>query len=403
MNPDPRPAATDGETAALIALAGLEGIGPATLLDIHRSDGAEAGLDAIATGRFDRVRALAERLPPGDRRRRLVRQARTLEPASLLTAQRAHGRHVLVADRAGYPSILDDDPAPPAILFAEGDVRLLGTRAVAIVGTRNTTRIGREISARLGEELGARGIGVVSGLALGIDAAAHDGVLAHLDAPRHPDRSTASGRPIAVIASGLDISYPRRHTALQRRVVDTGVVVSEVPLGLRPARWRFPARNRLIAALSAGVVVVESRLTGGSMSTVEEAAARGLEVMAVPGHPLAPASAGTNQLIFDGAGLVRDVADICSALGWDLPPLPTADEERTGEPGGPDAVEGVERLVLDQLLDGPASMAELVDRMDTPMAEIAAALIRLEVDRFVVGDNGWFELAGRGLGRSEPV
>lgn len=398
------------ESAALIALACIDGIGPATLLDCHRSEGAPAALEALRRDRLGGVRPLAERVVGGSVRATMVRTARALDPEDLLRRHRSHGRRVLVADRAGYPAVLLEDPAPPAVLFVDGDPALLDEPAVAVVGTRNTTRIGREIAAHLGHELARHGVGVTSGLALGIDGAAHDGVLEVLDRrdAADPDRGEVfppPGRPIGVVASGLDISYPRRHATLQRRVAHRGVLVSEVPLGIRPNRWRFPARNRLIAALSAGLVVVESRLVGGSMSTVEEAAGRGLEVMAVPGHPLSPASAGTNQLIVDGATLVRDVDDIFFALGWEQPDpaVPSAREERpdggdAGERGGagPAPPPGLAGAVLQVLGGGPASLEELVGRVDAPMAEVASTLVRLEVDGHVVTTHGWFELGARG-------
>lgn len=388
------PRASADEQGALIALASLEGIGPATLLDIHRSVGAVTALEALRDRRIRSIRVLEERLPGGERRGRLVRSARALDPAALIEANTEGGRRILVADRDGYPRTLDHDPAPPAILFVEGDPALLERASVAIVGTRNTTRVGREIAVQLGADLVAAGVNVTSGLALGIDGAAHDGVVTALEA----DASrTATGRPIGIIASGLDIAYPRRHGPLQRKVAAAGVLVSELPRGHRPNRWRFPARNRLIAAFSAGVIVVESRITGGSMSTVDAAVERGREVMAVPGHPLAPASAGTNQLIADGAALIRGVDDVADALGWDL--RVRADRqcpEADAAGPGPSAPEGLAGAILRQLHDGPASLAELVARLDCPMAEIASNLLRLEADRFIVSDGVWFELGTKG-------
>lgn len=400
MNPPNRPESGPDEQGALIALASLEGIGPATLLDIHRSVGAVTALEALRARRFGAIRVLAERLPGGERRGHLVRAARALDPAELLAANTRDGHRILIADRAGFPQALERDPAPPAILFVDGDPRILDQPAVAIIGTRNTTRIGREIAVQIGADLARRGVHVTSGLALGIDGAAHDGVLTALE--REP-RGSPTGRPIGVIASGLDIAYPRRHGPLQRKVAAAGVIVTELPRGHRPSRWRFPARNRLIAALSAGIVVVESRITGGSMSTVDAAIERGIEVMAVPGHPLAPASAGTNQLIADGAALTRGVDDIADALGWELtePSDETADDA-PGEPGSPVPERagpgGLGGDILTALHDGPASLAELITRIDAPMADIASNLVRLEADRFIVSDGVWFELASRGAG-----
>ena len=174
---------------------------------------------------------------------------------------------------------------------------------VAIVGTRRCTGAGAGFARELGRELTEAGVAVVSGLALGIDGASHRGVL------------DAGGRPIGVVGSGLDVVYPSRHRDLWQRVADDGVLLSEAPLGARPAAWRFPARNRIIAGLADLVVVVESHAAGGSMHTVREAADRDIEVMAVPGSVRCPSAAGTNQLLADGCAPVRDVTDVLVALG----------------------------------------------------------------------------------------
>jgi len=409
------PAATEAEVRALVGLAALPGIGAATLLGCHRAEGAPAALDALRRGRPGEVRALAERLGPrADLAARLRRAAAGLDLDALVEAHTAGGRQVLVADRAGYPSLLAADPAPPAVLFVEGRRELLEGSNLAIVGTRNTTHVGRELATTLGREAAEAGCNVVSGLALGIDGAAHNGALAALDPlvalaalgtlDGGGPAGAALGRPIGVIASGLDIAYPRRHARLHRRVRAEGVLVSETPLGIRPERWRFPARNRIIAGLAAGVVVVESRRRGGSMTTVDEALDRQREVLAVPGHPLAPASAGTNQLIRDGAVLVRDLDDVFGALGWTRPEPPAggaaaADPPaRTGSGGARPAVpEGAAGAVLRHLLAGPASLDELVVAVRAPMGEVAAALVRLEADGHLTASGSWFELSGQGL------
>src|SRR5699024_6977059 len=162
------PAAGDEETAALIALASIEGIGPSILLDCHRSVGAPAALESLQRGRLDDIAGLAMRPPGPALRGRIIRTARAVDTDELLHVNRSHGRRVLVADRAGYPAVLIDDPAPPAVLFVEGDPVILDHPAVAVVGTRNTTRIGREVAADLGRELTRNGVSVTSGLALGI-------------------------------------------------------------------------------------------------------------------------------------------------------------------------------------------------------------------------------------------
>ena len=161
---------------------------------------------------------------------------------------------------------------------------------------------------------------------------------------------------VGVVASGLDVVYPRRHLDLHRRVASSGLMVSETPAGVRPDAWRFPARNRLIAGLSDAVVVVESRIAGGSMHTVDEALIRGVPVMAVPGPPGAPASQGTNQLLFDGANLARNAADVLLAIGVD-PHLGAAPPHGSAPPEAPEPTPA-ELSVLDVLEATPSSLAE---------------------------------------------
>jgi DNA processing protein len=273
------------------------------------------------------------------------------------------------------------DPAAPALVFVAGRLDALDGPAVAIVGTRNATRAGRELAADLGHDLAAAGVAVVSGLALGIDGAAHRGALRGGPWP---------GLPIGVVAGGLDIAYPRRHVDLHRDVAARGLLLSETPLGVRPTPWRFPARNRIIAALSAAVVVVESRATGGSMLTAGEALDRGVPVLAVPGHPSAPASVGTNELLFDGANMVRDVRDVLDVLGIDEPAGGAAgDRSRPPLPADP-----AQRALLVALDGEPLALAEIVQRVDLGLEAVSAGLSALEAQGWVVRTGSWYEAAG---------
>ena len=179
---------------------------------------------------------------------------------------------MLRPEHPSYPRRLFEDPQAPAVLFCLGDVAALnGGATAALVGTRAPTRYGIGVAAQFGADLSAAGVSVVSGLALGIDGAAHEGACG------------AGAPPIGVVAGGLDQPYPSQHARLWERVVEHGVIVSESPAGVRTQKWRFPVRNRLMAALSDVVVVVESRHHGGSRHTVDAALARGIEVGAVPG------------------------------------------------------------------------------------------------------------------------
>ncbi len=203
-----------------------------------------------------------------------------------------------------HPADLLDDVDPAPVLFRLGTVPERDLPRVAIVGTRRCSGPGREIAYELGAALAEAGVVVVSGLAKGVDGAAHRGVVAARGAP-----------PMAVVGSGPDVVYPKAHGDLWARVAETGCLISEAPPGARPEPWRFPARNRLIAAFADLLVVVESRATGGSLLTVEQAIRRGVEVMAVPGSVRNPAAAGTNQLLADGCAPVRGPDDVLMALG----------------------------------------------------------------------------------------
>src|SRR5947207_3064803 len=211
--------------------------------------------------------------------------------------------HLLGTD--GYPPELADDHEAPAVLFSVGDLSALDGPRVAIIGSRRCTRYGRDVAFDLGRDLARAGVRVVSGLALGIDGAAHLGVLA---------AGGGAAPPVAVVGSGLDVVYPRAHARLWSQVAEAGVVLSEAPLGARPEAWRFPARNRILAALADVVVVVESRAKGGSFHTVQAADLRGVPVMAVPGPVRSPVSCYTNELLVTGSPPARDIDDVLVAL-----------------------------------------------------------------------------------------
>jgi len=383
--------------AHLVALARLPGVGPGSLLRWHRGVGPRAAWEKILAGSEDAIRTLAgpHHRPKSAVIAAMVAQARALDPEEELDRHVEAGVQVLVLGQPGYPGRLTQDPAPPAVLFARGSFAALAGPTVAIVGTRNATRVGRDFAAGLGAELTAAGVAVVSGLALGIDAAAHRGALhAYREGSEGPS-ATAPSAPVAVIASGLDIAYPRRHVELHREIATVGLLVSEVPLGERPSEWRFPARNRIIAGLSDAVVVAESRSKGGSVLTAGEGLDRGIPVLAVPGHPSAPASAGTNDLIFDGAGLVRSTQDVLDAIGLDRP------HASPGIVAGADAsLSATSQLVLDAIADQPAALAEVVARCGLELEDVSAALTSLEVSGRVARTAGWYERVGPGRSRS---
>jgi DNA processing protein len=249
-------------------------------------------------------------------------QARAiLQPASSDTARLveatlrwldAPGRHVLALGEPGYPALLANIPDPPLLLYINGRVELLASPGLAIVGSRNASTQGKANALAFAEALSGAGLCIVSGLALGIDAAAHEGAL---DGAAH----RAGGGTIAVIGTGPDLVYPTRNRALAGRIAHEGCIVSEYPVGTPPLPGNFPKRNRIISGLVAGVLVVEAAAQSGSLITARQAAEQGRDVFAIPGSIHAALSKGCHILIREGARLVDSAADVLEAMA--LSPL----------------------------------------------------------------------------------
>jgi DNA processing protein len=246
------------------------------------------------------------------------------------------------------------------------------------VGTRRCTATGTSVALELGGDLARAGVAVVSGLATGIDAAAHRGALAAGVAP-----------PIGVAGSGLDVVYPRGHGELWQAVVDAGVLLSETPLGVRPERWRFPARNRIIAALADLVVVIESHRRGGSLHTVDEADRRGVDVLAVPGSVRNPAAAGTNALLAEGRAPVTCADDVLMALGLGA-------GERHPPPDRRPQPDPDDQALLDVLGWQAATLDQLLLRSERDLGAVTMSLQRLVQAGWVVQHGGWYERVAGG-------
>jgi len=284
---------------------------------------------------------------------------------------------------SAYPPLLEDLADAPAVLFVAGRRRRLGRLrdepAVAIVGTRNPSPYGREVAHTLGRGLGAARVPVVSGLALGIDATAHRGCLA------------GAGMPVAVLACGPDVVYPRRHRALHRDVCEHGLVLSELPPGTRPFRWSFPARNRIMAGLAQLTVVVEAADPSGSLITSDFARDLNRAVAAVPGHVTARVARGTNGLLRDGAVPVTGPADVLDELfGAGMRTVPPADERAPPEPGDPLLRRVLEAAERHQLVAAVAADARI------SIAAARAALGRLESEGYLARRDlgGWERTLG---------
>ena len=274
-----------------LQLARSSGVGPKTFYRLlHRFGSARRA--------FEELPRLASETGSGERPR-----CRRDEAEAELDALNALGCHLVAHGERDYPALLGQIHDPPPLLTVRGKLAMVHAKAIAIVGARNASANGRLLAGTLAKDLARGGFVIASGLARGIDTSVHEGALA------------AKGGTIAVIASGVDIAYPAENAALMERIIETGVVVSERPLGSAPQARHFPRRNRLISGLSDGVVVVEAAPKSGSLITARMAAEQGREVMAVPGSPLDARHKGTNLLIKEGAALIETAEDVFDAVG----------------------------------------------------------------------------------------
>ncbi len=293
-----------------------------------------------------------------------ARLAALVDPATRREELAVAGVEVVVRGQATFPGHLAELPDTPDLLFVRG--AMIPDRGVAVVGSRKATSYGRGLARAYGAALGSSGWPVISGLARGVDGAAHQGTL------------DVAGRGIAVLGCGLDVWYPPEHRSLGEGLLEAGgCVVSEYPPGAPPLGWRFPPRNRIISGLAAAVVVVEAAKLGGALITARRALEQGREVLATPGDVTRSTSEGCNLLIRDGAIPVLGPDDLIEAISLILGPPPVS-----GEPVG----QG------DALVDalGPVgrSVDSLVSTLEMPVSEVLAQIARLETDGLVVQSGG---------------
>lgn len=274
-------------------------------------------------------------------------------------------RHVLTLADPRYPATLLDTADPPLMLFVHGRLDALShPRRLAIVGSRNPTPQGAQNAQAFAQSLAAAGLGIVSGLALGIDGAAHEGAL------------RADGLTLAVVGTGLDRVYPSRHRDLAHRIVARGALLSEYPLGTPPLAPNFPQRNRVIAGLSMGTLVVEAALQSGSLITARLASEQGREVFAIPGSIHSPQSHGCHALIRQGAKLVESAQDVLEELRL-ADPVPRVADAPCARPGG------AEHGLLAALGQDPVSLDALLARTGLPTSALQAQLLELELQGVV--------------------
>lgn len=348
-----------------IALNMIDGIGPIkvrAMIDTLGSPEAvfEASVDALT-----RVPGIGVRLAE-----RLVAAPGRLDIAGEIRRAGKLGARIVTLLDDEYPSALKEIHDPPLALYVRGDLRSVDRHAVALVGSRRATHYGRTVADRLGYQLATVGFTVVSGLARGIDTAAHQGAL------------KAGGRTFAVIGSALDRLYPPENAGLADRIADQGAVVSEFHLGVEPGRTTFPMRNRIVSGLCQGVVAVEAGRGSGALITCNQAGDQGRLVFAVPGRIDSPMSKGCHDLIRQGARLVDDVDDILDEL-QSLIPRDTRDRARQLDRRPEVQLSDAEQAVVRALWDGPMDADSLARCTSLPADRLGALLIGLEMKRVV--------------------
>jgi DNA processing protein len=359
-----------GEVRALLALHLVPGLGPrltAALLD--RFGSASAALRASADD-LRQIPHLGAKLAP-----QIAEALRCVDPDVELERMAQFDTHLLVLGSASYPSPLATIAVPPHLLYVRGRFEPRDSEAIAIVGSRVCTAYGRRTADRLAGDLARAGFTIVSGLARGIDAAAHRGAL-HV-----------GGRTIAVLAGGLSKIYPPEHRELAAAVQAAGALLSEAGMMMEPMAGMFPARNRIISGLSRAVIIVEAHARSGALITARHAAEQGREVFAVPGPVDSEASAGTLALLRQGARLVHKAEDVLEDLRGVAPlvPLPTGEEDatRAGSTTAPAGLDDSQRRIWELLSEGRRHIDDLSRTLELPVAALSGMLMVLEMKKVV--------------------
>jgi DNA processing protein len=351
---------TDAEAQDRLRLARTETVGPITYRRLLARFGSAAAALAALPGLARAGGRDALPVPSRDEAGREIDRTARL------------GGAMLFLDAPGYPPLLATLEDAPPVIAVLGDPAVLSARSVAIVGGRNASANGQRFAELLASELARAGLVVVSGMARGIDAAAHEGAL-------------RAGCTVAAVAGGLDLPYPPEHAELQRRIAAAGAVVTEAPLGTAPQSRHFPRRNRLIAGLALGCVVIEAAPRSGSLITARLALDANRELFAAPGSPLDPRCRGSNDLLRQGAHLVEDASDVLQHLPPEAAPRPAAlgfsepPPEATAPPPTVAPAADLHDAVIELLEPSPTPVDFLIRRCQLPAAVVMAALVDLEL------------------------
>lgn len=350
----------DAQRLAWLRLIRSENIGPTTFRAlVNQFGGAQAAIEALPV------------LSRGGGRAQDIRLCSLADAEAELERAERIGAHLVAQGELGYPPALAQIDCPPPLIYVKGRLELAEIPAIAIVGARNGSAVGQKFTRRIASALGIEGFVVASGLARGIDTAAHTASLEH--------------GTIAVVAGGIDVVYPPENASLQQRIGELGLLVSERAPGLSPRAKDFPRRNRIISGIASGVVVVEAAERSGSLITARLAGEQGREVFAVPGSPLDPRATGTNNLLKQGATLVTSADDIVETLApilgvarWAGTELSSCDEPETPRPM-PDIGQNEREIILEALGPSPIDVDEIIRSTGLQTRKVHIILLELDL------------------------
>ncbi len=352
-------------TEACLALNLVPHLGPVRLGKLLETFGSPEAVLSAGAARLRQVSGVGGEVADG-----IANWERQVDLSGEIQKIEKFGASVITQESPEYPQDLRQIYNPPFLLYVWGKLTNADQRAIGIVGSRKTSHYGLECAKRLSYQLAYAGLTVVSGLARGIDTAAHQGALA------------AKGRTIAVIGSGLMDLYPPENADLAAKIIESGAVVSEYPMEMPPDRQNFPYRNRIVAGWGRGLLVAEAGLNSGALITAQQAIDHGRLVYAVPGPINRPTSAGSNRLIQQGAKLVTCAADIIDDM-QSLFPEPLRIAGSSGTPKADSNLSEDEQTVLDQMESGEISLDDLVAKCRLPTPRVSSSLLALEMKRLV--------------------
>ena len=352
------------ERLAYIALNQMSGLGPVGIGRLISAWGSPQVIWTASEEELRSVQGIGEKTA-----QRILRERDAVNPEQEEERALSQGIRLLTPLDAEYPSCLSSIHNPPLVLYVQGSLRAEDARALAVVGSRSASPYGLSTADRLSYQAAQCGLTVVSGLARGIDTAAHRGAL------------KAGGRTIAVLGSALDCLYPAENEVLAADIARSGAVISEYPMGRVADRQTFPYRNRIVSGLSLGTLVVESELKGGSMYTADAAMEQGRSVLAVPGRVDVPGARGPHLLLKSGARLVESIEDVLAEFEFEMPDLSAPEAEGTVRPEV--VLSAEERRIVERLWRGPLSVDELGRACAIASPILSGILLGLEMKRIV--------------------